>query len=93
MQEQIELDGRKVGRNCPTYVIAELSGNHNGSIDRAKAIIASAAERGADAVKLQTYPPDTLTIDSRAPWFMVPDGGAARSRLAGRGPVAERTGS
>ena len=47
------------------YLIAEVSGNHNGSIDRAKEIIKSAKDNGADCVKLQTYTPETMTINSK----------------------------
>jgi pseudaminic acid synthase len=53
-------------------VIAEMSGNHNQSFDRATEIIRAAKASGADAVKLQTYTADTLTIDCNAPWFQVP---------------------
>ncbi len=56
------------------YLIAELSGNHNGSIDRAKEIIKSAKENGADCIKLQTYTPDTMTIKSTKDDFIVKDG-------------------
>ncbi len=56
------------------YLIAEVSGNHNGSLDRAKKIIASAKENGADCVKLQTYTPETMTIKSEKKDFMVEGG-------------------
>ena len=56
------------------YVIAELSGNHNGSIERAKAIIESAKKNGADCVKLQTYNPDTMTIKSDKQDFKISSG-------------------
>lgn len=64
----------EVGPGRPTFVIAELSGNHNGDLGRAKAIVDAAAEAGADAVKLQTYTPDSLTIDSDAPPFLIGGG-------------------
>ena len=74
MANPVTLDGTRVGDGCPPYVIAELSGNHNGSIERAKAIIAAAARNGADAVKLQTYTPATMTIRSERPEFLVKGG-------------------
>jgi N-acetylneuraminate synthase len=56
------------------YIIAELSGNHNGSLDRAKDIILSAKNNGAVCVKLQTYTPDTMTIKSNKKDFLISDG-------------------
>ena len=65
---------KKIGSGQPVFIIAEISGNHNRDIERAKAIIDAAAEAGADAVKLQTYTPDTITIDSDRPEFVVKTG-------------------
>jgi N-acetylneuraminate synthase len=67
----IEIDGRKVGAGCPPYVIAELSGNHNGDIERAKELIKVAQDSGADAVKLQTYTADSLVLNSDRPEFLL----------------------
>lgn len=58
----------------PPLIVAELSGNHGQNIDTAKSIIASAADAGADSVKLQTYTPDSITLDSERPEFLVQGG-------------------
>jgi len=62
MRETIEIEGRRIGPECPCYIIAELSANHNGSFDQAVKVIRAARDAGADAVKLQTYTADTLTM-------------------------------
>jgi pseudaminic acid synthase len=74
MLPQIKIDGRDVGVAFPPYVIAEMSANHNGSIDRALRLIEIAKQSGASAVKLQTYRPDTITLDSGMPDFQITDG-------------------
>lgn len=56
------IDGRTIGRDHPVYIIAELSANHNQQFDRAVELIHAAKEAGADAIKLQTYTPDTITM-------------------------------
>lgn len=70
----IEIKGRKIGDGYPTYIIAEMSANHAGSLERAKEIIRAAKEAGADCIKIQTYTPDTLTIDCDNEYFQVPNG-------------------
>ena len=71
MKREIRIGKYTVGPRHPVFVVAEMSGNHQGNIKRALKIIDAAAEAGADAVKLQTYTPDTMTIDSRGPLFIV----------------------
>jgi len=71
---QITIAGRPIGPGHPPYVIAELSANHNGNLDQALRIIDAAQEAGADAVKIQTYRPDTITLKSDAPEFRITEG-------------------
>ena len=74
MAYSFEIDGRKIGPNENVYLIAEMSGNHNGDIDRAFRILEQAKLAGADAVKLQTYRADTITIDHDGAEFTVHGG-------------------
>lgn len=69
----MHISNKPIGANHPPYIIAELSGNHNKSIERSKNIIREAASCGADAIKLQTYTPDTMTLDVRQPDFYIDD--------------------
>jgi N-acetylneuraminate synthase len=71
---EINIAGRPIGPGNPPYVIAELSANHNGNLEHALRIIDAAAEVGADAVKIQTYRPDTITLKSDAPDFQITEG-------------------
>src|ERR1044071_818461 len=70
----LKIAGRPIGPGHPPYVIAELSGNHNGELARALRLIDVAKEAGADAVKLQTYTADTITIDHDSPGFTIEGG-------------------
>ncbi|MCK4598760.1 pseudaminic acid synthase [Candidatus Bipolaricaulota bacterium] len=63
MASSIEISRRRIGPAYPVYIVAEMSANHNQNFDRAVKILEAAKEAGADAVKLQTYTPDTMTID------------------------------
>lgn len=67
----IEINGRTIGTGYPTYIIAEMSANHNQDFDQAVAIVRAAKAAGADAVKLQTYTPDTLTINCSNDYFRI----------------------
>lgn len=77
----MKIGHRGIGREHRPYVIAEMSGNHNQSLDRALAIVDAAADSGADAIKLQTYTAETMTLDSTAPGFVIDD---PKSLWAGR---------
>ncbi|MEC8009622.1 MAG: pseudaminic acid synthase [Pseudomonadota bacterium] len=70
----MKIANREIGDHASPFVIAEVSGNHNGSIKRAKEIILAAKNAGAHAVKLQTYNADTMTIDTDLPDFMIKGG-------------------
>ena len=70
----IEIAGRRIGTSSPPYVIAELSANHNGKLETALTIVEEAHKAGAAAVKLQTYKPDTITLNANSDDFMIHGG-------------------
>ena len=73
LSASILIEGREVGRDSPPFVIAEMSGNHNQSLDRALEIVEAAAKSGAHALKIQTYTPDTMTLDLDEREFHISD--------------------
>lgn len=81
MIPNISIANREIGQSASPFVIAEMSANHNGHIETAFKLIDVAAESGADAVKMQTYRPDTITIDSNFPDFQIEEGLWKGSRL------------
>lgn len=70
----MRINGRTIGDGSPCYVIAEMSANHAGSIEHAKEIIFAAKESGADCIKIQTYTPDTITMDCDNKYFRIEEG-------------------
>lgn len=73
--KEIKIHGKTIiSKDTPTYIIAEMSANHAGSLERAKEIIHAAKESGADCIKIQTYTPDTITIDCDNEFFRIKDG-------------------
>jgi pseudaminic acid synthase len=77
---EIEIAGRPIGAEQPMYVVAELSANHCQDLEVAVDLVRAAAEAGADAVKLQTYRPETITLDVRSPEFRVEQGSPWQDR-------------
>ena len=74
MDKSIEIKGRKIGADYPTFIIAEISANHLQKYDNAVKLIYEAKKAGADAVKFQTYTPDTITIDCDNEYFQIKQG-------------------
>jgi hypothetical protein len=74
VMKTIQIAGRAIGSGAPPYVIAEISANHNGRIETAMRLIEEAHHAGASAVKLQTYTPDTITLNSDAEEFRIQGG-------------------
>lgn len=73
ISEFLEISGRRIGRSAPPFVIAEMSGNHNQSLERALEIVDAAARSGAHGLKIQTYTPDTMTLDLKEGEFYIDD--------------------
>jgi len=80
MNNVVKIAGRSIGRGHAPFIIAEMSGNHNQSLERALEIVDAAAETGAHALKIQTYTPDTMTLDLNEREFYISD---AKSLWAG----------
>lgn len=74
MEDRMKIGSKEVGTGNPAYLIAEMSANHAGSLERAKEIIHAAKDAGADCIKIQTYTPDTITIDCDNEYFHISDG-------------------
>lgn len=74
MNPFLDIAGRRIGPGEPTYIVAEMSANHGQSFERAVEILRAAKQAGADAVKLQTYTPETMTINSDRPEFQIGEG-------------------
>jgi pseudaminic acid synthase len=73
MRDCIQVGGHRIGRNYQPFIIAEMSGNHNQSLERALAIVDAAAATGAHALKMQTYTADSMTLDIRHSEFFIAD--------------------
>ncbi len=74
MDKEIYIGGRLISEDSPAFIVAEMSANHMMDFDRAVAIMRAAKEAGADAIKIQTYTPDGITLDSEDPCFQITQG-------------------
>lgn len=74
MEKEIRIGNKVISEDSPTFIVAEMSGNHNMDFDRAVEILKAAREAGADAVKIQTYTADTITLDCDDPCFQITQG-------------------
>lgn len=74
MEKEIRIGNKVISEDSPTFIVAEMSGNHNMDFDRAVEIMKAAKEAGADAVKIQTYTADTITLDCDDPCFQITQG-------------------
>lgn len=72
--ERLQIGNRVIGEDSSVYIIAEMSANHAGSIERAKEIIYAAKEAGADCIKIQTYTPETMTLNCKNDYFQIHSG-------------------
>ena len=70
----MEIAGRPIGANHAPYIIAELSANHNGNFEQAMRLVEAAKAVGVDAIKIQTYRPDTITLNAYSDDFMIKGG-------------------
>ena len=74
MNKKIKIENHIISENSPAYIIAEMSGNHNMDFNRAVRIMEAAKESGADAIKIQTYTADTITLNCDSPYFQITQG-------------------
>src|SRR5690348_2805891 len=76
MDDSFDVQKRRIGPSARPFIIAEMSGNHNQSLERALKIVDAVAEAGAQAVKIQTYTADTMTLDVKEGEFFISDPGS-----------------
>ncbi|MCX6827210.1 MAG: pseudaminic acid synthase [candidate division Zixibacteria bacterium] len=74
--QELKIGGKIIGHDFPPFIVAEMSGNHNQSLERALTIVDAAADSGAHALKIQTYTPDTMTLDLDEEQFRIDDAGS-----------------